>query len=1148
MAQLTAAEVRRHLQRALEADLIGPFDPREDGSGEEVLPLPPSRWYLTGFLVPERDREAEVTVEGKEKEELVVEDPTADEGFASGSDEDSDDAEPGSEPEPKQKKLLPASIGFTVLLPPGPAGETVRASVSFAEYVAEPREEEEGKRPKTVWRRVPRPVWTVDLPLDPRRIARGRELDGSGGVWLGGKLETLNNLGNSTDLGLEPGTRALSLFMVNRRAPGERGRQDERFLFQVRLEVEFERGLVARPNRRDSGSGDTDEQEADLQFRERCEYAVGHGVAVEIPDQKESVQRARTCWIPCAEVPRVETHEEPDLVTGMEQLAQLADGNAVRAALGALPQAYGTWIASRRLDELDTAARRRTRDRLMDGAEEARRRIEAGIELLTRDPEVLDAFRIANRAMALQARKSRPREYSGDKRPRWRLFQLAFLLLSLPGTAGEDHPDRETVELIFFPTGGGKTEAYLGVIAFLLALRRLRGGERPDGGLGVAVILRYTLRLLTLDQLGRAATLICALDHLRRNGFERLGDTRFAVGLWVGRGATANRLTEVAQQILQYRSNPAKGALSPFPLTHCPWCGTELTRDSLTVEPSVSNPREVVVSCDDFTCEYSAGRNPFGLPVLFVDEQVYRELPAFLVATVDKFAMLPWRGESGMLFGRVHTREGHRFSGPVDGPPRPGKPGKGAAPLPQGLRPPELIVQDELHLISGPLGTMVGLYETAIEALSTWTDAEGRRVRPKILASTATVRRAREQIRALFGRERTAVFPPPGIDDSDTWFAHPVEGPETGRLYLGVAASGRAMKAILLRVYVALLAAAHRAYDPGSEAKKEQAADVYMTLAGYFNSLRELGGMRRLVEDEVRTRCAQAEERRPLDEPDHLWFRNRDLKMEPAELTSRETTAKISATKARLRRVHRDEGHVDVLLASNMISVGVDIDRLGLMVVAGQPKSASEYIQATSRVGRQADRPGIVVTCFNLHRPRDRSHYERFAAFHQSFYRFVEAASLTPFSGPALDRGLAGTLVAMTRLGEPALTPPGAVMNLGDHREAATAAVNRLAARAALQPGLSGTDAAALAAALEGRGQGVLEAWERLIASAREGAFQRSYSYFESKDRSLLRTALDSDGASPGADELLFTAPTSMRDVEPVTHLWLRPGALGRES
>jgi hypothetical protein len=231
-----------------------------------------------------------------------------------------------------------------------------------------------------------------------------------------------------------------------------------------------------------------------------------------------------------------------------------------------------------------------------------------------------------------------------------------------------------------------------------------------------------------------------------------------------------------------------------------------------------------------------------------------------------------------------------------------------------------------------------------------------------------------------------------------------------------------------------------------------------------------------------------------------------------------------------------------------MISVGVDIDRLGLMVVAGQPKSASEYIQATSRVGRQADRPGIVVTCFNLHRPRDRSHYERFAAFHQSFYRFVEAASLTPFSGPALDRGLAGTLVAMTRLGEPALTPPGAVMNLGDHREAATAAVNRLAARAALQPGLSGTDAAALAAALEGRGQGVLEAWERLIASAREGAFQRSYSYFESKDRSLLRTALDSDGASPGADELLFTAPTSMRDVEPVTHLWLRPGALGRES
>jgi hypothetical protein len=571
------------------------------------------------------------------------------------------------------------------------------------------------------------------------------------------------------------------------------------------------------------------------------------------------------------------------------------------------------------------------------------------------------------------------------------------------------------------------------------------------------------------------------------------------------------------------------------------------------VEPAHGDPREVVVSCADFRCEYAAGRNPQGLPVLFVDEQVYRELPAFLVATVDKFALLPWRGESGMLFGRVHTREGHRFAGPVDGPPRPSRPGKGEVLLPEGLRPPELIVQDELHLISGPLGTMVGLYETAIEALSTWTDAEGRPVRPKILASTATVRRARDQIRALFGRERTAVFPPPGIDDSDTWFARPVEQPDTGRLYLGVAASGRAMKAILLRVYVALLAAAGQVYEPAAvparPADKEQPADSYMTLAGYFNSLRELGGMRRLVEDEVRTRSAQAEDRRPLDETQHPWFRNRDLKMEPAELTSRETTAKISATKARLRMPHRQEGHVDVLLASNMISVGVDIDRLGLMVVAGQPKSASEYIQATSRVGRQAERPGIVVTCFNLHRPRDRSHYEHFAAFHQSFYRFVEATSLTPFSGPALDRGLAGALVAMTRLGEPALTPPGAVMNLEDHREAAAAAVHRLASRATLQPGLSDDEAAALQTALESRGEGVVEAWERLIAAARELGFRRAYSYFESKDKSLLRTQLDSgETTSPSTDELQFTAPTSMRDVEPVTHLWLHKGALGREA
>ena len=519
---------------------------------------------------------------------------------------------------------------------------------------------------------------------------------------------------------------------------------------------------------------------------------------------------------------------------------------------------------------------------------------------------------------------------------------------------------------------------------------------------------------------------------------------------------------------------------------------------------------------------------------MFVDEQVYRELPAFLVATVDKFAMLPWRGETGMLFGRASARQGRAFVGPLDTLP------KGAELLPEGLRPPELIVQDELHLISGPLGTMVGLYETAIEALSTRTTPQGD-VRPKILASTATVRRAGHQVRALFGRASTSIFPPPAVDDSETFFAH-VDRDAPGRLYVGVAAPGRAMKAILLRTYAALLAAAERGYDRKGD--PEQPADGYMTLAGYFNSLRELGGMRRLVEDDVRTRCSKAEDRRPEGwTAAHPWFRNRTIQAEPVELTSREHTGKIAESKARLARPHAEKDHVDVLLASNMISVGVDIDRLGLMVVAGQPKTTAEYIQASSRVGRDKRWPGLVVTCFNVHKPRDRSHYERFAAYHESFYRFVEAQSLTPFSGPALERGLAGALVALARLTSAAMTPPTAAMDLGAHRKAADAAVATIAARA----GKVMRDDR-MSEALTARSKNLLDGWERLIDEARAGAARRSYSRFDldrTAGKPFLHTPLDDDRPAEGTDEAKFIAPTSMRDVEPSVDLWLERKRLG---
>lgn len=558
------------------------------------------------------------------------------------------------------------------------------------------------------------------------------------------------------------------------------------------------------------------------------------------------------------------------------------------------------------------------------------------------------------------------------------------------------------------------------------------------------------------------------------------------------------------------------------------------------MEPNKTAPNEVVTSCVSESgqppsdCEFAPKNNREGLPVVFVDDQIYRELRSFIVATVDKFAMLPWRGETALLFEKASARLGKTCFGPMDSVPR------DATRLPAGLLPPDLIVQDELHLISGPLGTMVGLYETAIEWLST-NHAGGKPVLPKVIASTATVRRARTQIHALFGRRSMSLFPPPSVDAAETYFAK-LDRDHPGRLYVGVAAPGRPLKAILLRTYVALLAAAQKQYVLAGP----EAADAYMTLAGYFNSLRELGGMRRLVEDDVRTRCSNIEDRIPYEHRGaHPWGKNRDVQM-PVELTSREKAGAIKEAKDRLNQAHGAKEHVDALLASNMISVGVDIDRLGLMVVAGQPKSTSEYIQASSRVGRQ--HPGLVVTCFNVRRPRDRSHYERFVAYHESFYRYVEATSLTPFSGPALDRGLSGTMMAMARLGHPVLTPPAAAMDIEKQHQLAESCVEAIAKRGGDQA-RDTDDALRLTKALRDRGNKLIAAWERLIKEARdEGGTKRSYSRFD-KDktagRPLLFTIIDDDPPPPNSDDARFAAPTSMRDVEPSVHLWLERRPLG---
>ena len=279
-------------------------------------------------------------------------------------------------------------------------------------------------------------------------------------------------------------------------------------------------------------------------------------------------------------------------------------------------------------------------------------------------------------------------------------------------------------------------------------------------------------------------------------------------------------------------------------------------------------------------------------------------------------------------------------------------------------------------------------------------------MRRKLVASTATIRRARQQVNQLYLRQ-VNIFPPAGLNAADNFFARQ-RAPSSeipGRLYVGIAAPGARVRALMIRVYIAAMAAAQQLYD-----RYGALVDPYMTTVGYFNATRELGGMRRAVDDAVAMRLRQAVRR---------GLANRRLEISGVEeLTSRKNAADIPAILDRLEVRFGSAGDkrpLDVLLATNMISVGVDVSRLGLMVVAGQPKTTAEYIQATSRVGRSPRGPGLVLVAYNWARPRDLSHYERFAHYHATFYQHVEPLSVTPFSPRALSRGLTGVLVSLVR-------------------------------------------------------------------------------------------------------------------------------------
>ncbi len=1130
LAGITASslEVRDALVEALHIDLIGP--PPDHELAEERLPghIRPSTWYLTGFLIPS-DTPVEENADPDEDEEL--DEVPGDAGLPEESSEERRSA---------KKAYFPSSIGLSFLVAAEAA--ELRVSVTWGDYSVETIEDDQTAS-AAVWQRRPREAeLSVSLPRDQRETELEVAVPDSEGLVLHASVRQASAPALAGHL--PPATRAVSLFLVNRRRPQPEN-PDRAYAFQPRVAVSAPEPFVPRPDLSAASQREFDDRVADLHYADCPEYAVGHGVAADWELIDGRCHLVRTAWIPSAQVERTETAELDGVELSMEALGVLSDGAAASGALTPLVEQYRTWIGrqheiiERRFGDSDAGEGRATAEELLHLAAYAAGRIERGIAVLAEDSDALDAFRLANRAVA-RALRQRARQTGREllsNEPAWRAFQLAFILLNLPGIPDPTSGDRDTVDLLFFPTGGGKTEAYFGLAAFAMVLRRLRHPQ-ADGrqGAGVSVVMRYTLRLLTLDQLTRAAGLVCALELERERHPERYGTWRFEIGLWVGKAATPNlmgrrddrRNDTARKRTIDYQNEPDRKP-PPIPLESCPWCGTRFGRDSFTLQPNADNPCDLRVVCANPDCDFTRSRS---LPVVAVDEPLYRRLPAFLIATVDKFAALPWVGPSGALLGGADRYDEDGFYGAAE-------PGRGTR-LPSPLPPPDLVIQDELHLITGPLGTMAGLYETSIEALCT-REQDGRRIKPKIVASTATVRRAQTQVQALFGRGLTQIFPPQGIERRDCFFAQskaPSELP--ARRYVGVACQGRSPKVMMRRVYLALMGAAQKAYlDAGGTQNHDNPADPYMTILGYFTSLRELGGARRILEEEVQNTLKEYGQRRRVGEQRGL-FRDRRRFSGVVELTSREPTHKVAEARGRLGRPFYEEGHIDCALATNMISVGLDVQRLGLMVVVGQPKSHSEYIQATSRVGRDAARPGLIVTLHSIHKPRDRSHHERFRHYHETFYRTVEAGSVTPFAARALDRGFPGALVALSRHAMPALTPPLGAERLGEVRAVLeTLLRDAFTARVLDQPLDDEQERAERLRSVQDRIVDLLDSWLAIYADYRVANAHLQYQRYE-KDgpKWLLHDLLD----ATIKDEQLqrkFRVGRSLRDVEPEVNLYL---------
>jgi hypothetical protein len=1037
---LTVAQ--KEALRHLRASYVGP-----EAGDEEVTANLPHRQYAVGMLFP-----VEAGARGTQGGEDTDEDVSADVP-------DGEVEENGARV-PLAEDWRPSSVAISFVT----NGDSVDVDFSCGTYAVV-----DGDGPPG-WRRTPFSDGGIELRREK-------------------KIKRLSVGGVSVEIGSRwRDFRGNSLVTVHVRVLTESTGDDRLdipgMLFQVRLAVTPSAGAeILEYDTTRSFDADPEAAELRLRYRNRKVYAVGHGMAA---DWKLAAGRCTRVFldpVPAFVVPAVETtgFDEGTAEAGALELRHLQqideDPGAVLESLDAFVEAFAGW-ASRQMERAEAFGDdRAVAVRIAKRSEKTVGRMKRGVDLL-RSPEqqnLRTAFSLGMSAMRLQMRQgaiNRGKPEDQVPEPQWRPFQLGFLLVSLASTVDERHEDRDLVDLIWFPTGGGKTEAYLGLAAIEVFRRRLVHGM---AGGGTAVITRYTLRLLTAQQFQRAAALVCAMERLRVTHDRAKGMAPFTIGLWVGNEVTPGTRGEARDALKRLQKAARPEEANEFQVESCPWCLTPMVPKLRSDKPQDYGMRlvgpDVLLHCVDESCEFARG-----LPLAVVDEVLYEEPPTILLATVDKFARLQFKPEAGRLLG-----------------------------LGTIFKQPSMIIQDELHLLSGPLGTTVAVFDAVIQLLLSRSGTS-----PKIVASTATIRASEEQVGGLYGR-KVALYPPSGLDDDRTFFSRPVVSGE-GRLYVGLMPQSVSQPSAVIAAVTPMVEMPEAL---ATRAPSAAPRDAYWTLVMYHNSLRELGRTGTLVVDDVNGRLEPRAER--------LGFPLRPVRAgKVLELTSRRGAEELP-NDLRALRIRADESSeaVDVVLSSNMLSVGIDIPRLALMLMVGQPKTTAEYIQATSRVGR-GDTKGVVVTLFRSSRARDRSHFETFRGYHEALYRSVEPTSVTPWSLASRDRSLAGALVTLLRQSFTALAPNDAAgrLDLKDDRirEAVDRLVDRFLGYVARADGLEAADTRSAVWSL-------LRDWDRRAAQARE-ADEPLYYQRTKKDQAALLKRFGQPGEG-------WLVGDSMRSVEP---------------